>query len=284
MTLKCRQRGSLERGARRPPERRYTSRPTSPSPSYETALGPFRRCRRRFPKIRRRWSLSSRDRRWTLVAVCTTTFMLLLDITVVERRAAEHPAAASREPDRDCSGSSTPTRSALAALILTAGAPRRPLRPPARLHRSACFSSAAASLLCGLAWNIAVLDVARALQGVGGAALFATALGADRGRVPQGRSSAARSRSGAQRSARRWRPGRSSGGILTDALDWRWVFFVNVPVGAFALVGRGDEDARVARSAGDAHRRLGAAHVLGVALPDRLRRAARQCRAAGAAL
>ena len=25
------------------------------------------------------------------------------------------------------------------------------------------------------------------------------------------------------------------GGILTDALDWRWVFFVNVPVGAFAL-------------------------------------------------
>src|SRR5205823_1855059 len=33
-----------------------------------------------------------------------------------------------------------------------------------------------ASFLCGIAWNIATLDVARAIQGVGGAALFATAL------------------------------------------------------------------------------------------------------------
>ena len=33
-----------------------------------------------------------------------------------------------------------------------------------------------ASALCGAAWSITVLDLARALQGVGGAALFATAL------------------------------------------------------------------------------------------------------------
>jgi predicted MFS family arabinose efflux permease len=45
----------------------------------------------------------------------------------------------------------------------------------------------------------------------------------------------ARSRSGARPSARQWRPARSWGGILTDAFGWRWVFFVNVPVGAFAL-------------------------------------------------
>ena len=133
-----------------------------------------------------------------------------------------------------------------------------------------------ASLLCGLAWNIAVLDIARALQGIGGAALFATALaliGAEyRGPEIGGAIAIWGATVGAAVAS-----GPLVGGILTDALGWRWVFFVNVPVGAFALWVAVTQDARVARRAGDAHRCLGAAHVLGVALPDRLRRAARQC-------
>src|SRR4029079_7472854 len=44
-------------GESRRRRRRYSSRPTSPSPSYETALGPFRRCGGWFPKIAR-WSPS----------------------------------------------------------------------------------------------------------------------------------------------------------------------------------------------------------------------------------
>src|ERR1051325_10628128 len=63
----------------------------------------------------------------------------------------------------------------LAALILTAGALSD------RYGRRLLFIVGVlvftgSSLVCGLAWNIVALDVARAVQGVGGAALFATAL------------------------------------------------------------------------------------------------------------
>src|SRR5438105_7288191 len=175
----------------------------------------------------------AQGRRWTLVAVCTTTFMLLLDITIVnvalpsiQRRL--HAGLTGLEWVVDAYALT------LAALILTAGAlsdrfGRRLLFMVGVL----VFSSA--SLLCGLAWNIVALDVARALQGIGGAALFATALaligheyrGPERG----GAIAIWGATVGAAVAS-----GPLVGGILTDALGWRWVFFVNVPVGAFALL------------------------------------------------
>jgi EmrB/QacA subfamily drug resistance transporter len=175
---------------------------------------------------------STPDRRWTLVAVCTTTFMLLLDITVVN--------VALPNIQRDLDASLTGLQwvvdayaLTLAALILTAGALAD------RYGRRLLFIGGVvvftlSSLLCGLAWNIAVLDVARALQGVGGAALFATALaliGAEYGGPDIGGAIAVWGATIGVAVA----SGPLVGGILTDALDWRWVFFVNVPVGAFAL-------------------------------------------------
>jgi EmrB/QacA subfamily drug resistance transporter len=174
----------------------------------------------------------ARDRRWTLVAVCTTTFMLLLDITVVN--------VALPNIQRDLHASLTGLQwvvdayaLTLAALILTAGAlaDRYGRR---RLFIAGVIVFTLSSLLCGLAWNIAVLDVARALQGVGGAALFATALaliGAEYGGPDIGGAIAVWGATIGVAVA----SGPLVGGILTDALNWRWVFFVNVPVGAFAL-------------------------------------------------
>jgi EmrB/QacA subfamily drug resistance transporter len=172
------------------------------------------------------------DRRWTLVAVCTTTFMLLLDITVVN--------VALPNIQRDLHASLTGLQwvvdayaLTLAALILTAGALAD------RYGRRLLFVVGViiftlSSLVCGLAWNIAVLDVARAVQGIGGAALFATALaliGAEyRGPEIGGAIAIWGATIGAAVAS-----GPLVGGIITDALDWRWVFFVNVPVGAFAL-------------------------------------------------
>jgi EmrB/QacA subfamily drug resistance transporter len=174
----------------------------------------------------------ARDRRWTLVAVCTTTFMLLLDITVVNVALPNiqgqlHAGLTGLQWVVDAYALT------LAALILTAGAlADRYGRRLVFMIGVLLFSSA--SLLCGLAWNIAVLDVARALQGVGGAALFATALaliGAEyRGPELGGAIAIWGATVGAAVAS-----GPLVGGILTDALDWRWVFFVNVPVGAFAL-------------------------------------------------
>jgi len=88
--------------------------------------------------------------------------------------------------------------------------------------------------MCGAAWNVVSLDIARSLQGIGGAALFATALaliGAEySGPERAGAIAVWGSTVGLAVAA-----GPLLGGILTDSLGWRWVFFVNVPVGAFAF-------------------------------------------------
>jgi EmrB/QacA subfamily drug resistance transporter len=171
-------------------------------------------------------------RRWTLIAVCVTTFMLLLDITIVN---VALPSI-QRQLGAGLTGLQWVVDAyalALSALILTAGALSD------RLGRRALFIFgvvvfSVASLVCGFAWNIAALDIARGVQGIGGAALFATALaligheyrGADRfGAIAVwGATIGAAVASGPL-----------VGGILTDGLGWRWVFFVNVPVGCFAL-------------------------------------------------
>jgi EmrB/QacA subfamily drug resistance transporter len=172
------------------------------------------------------------DRRWTLIAVCITTFMLLVDITIVN--------VAIPSIQDELSASLTGLQwvvdayaLTLAALILTAGS----LSDRYGRRLVFCFGIAVftiASFLCGVAWNVATLDTARALQGVGGAALFATALaliGAEYQGVERGRAIAVwGSTVGVAVAA-----GPLLGGIITDSLSWRWIFFVNVPVGAFAL-------------------------------------------------
>jgi EmrB/QacA subfamily drug resistance transporter len=171
-------------------------------------------------------------KKWTLVAVCLTTFMLLLDITVVVVALPDM----QQEFDASFTGLQWVVDAyalTLAALILTAGALAD------RYGRRLVFIAGVAlftlsSLLCGLAWNIIALDIARALQGLGGAALFATALalighefrGADR----FGALAAWGATIGAAVAS-----GPLVGGLLTDLIGWRWIFFVNIPVGAFAL-------------------------------------------------
>jgi|SRR5437764_105533 len=92
-----------------------------------------------------------------------------------------------------------------------------------------------ASLVCGLAQNEGMLIASRAVQGLGGAIISPAALsivmtsfeeGAERNKAlgvwgALGGSGAA--------------VGVLAGGVLTDYLSWRWIFFVNVPVGALVL-------------------------------------------------
>jgi EmrB/QacA subfamily drug resistance transporter len=170
--------------------------------------------------------------RWTLVAVCVTTFMLLLDITIVvvalpSIQERLHAGLTGLEWVVDAYSLT------LAALILTAGALAD------RYGRRLLFMVGVivftcASLFCGIAWNIAVLDISRAVQGIGGAALFATALALIgyeyRGPELRGAIAIWGATIGAAVAS-----GPLVGGIITDTLGWRWVFFVNVPVGAFAL-------------------------------------------------
>ena len=93
------------------------------------------------------------------------------------------------------------------------------------------------SLLCGLAWDEASLIGARAIQGLGAATISPAALAILMTTFAEGRERnialgvwGAVGGFGAA-------AGVLLGGVLTDALSWEWIFFVNIPVGlvAFAL-------------------------------------------------
>ena len=111
---------------------------------------------------------------WTLIAVSTATFMLLLDITVVN--------VALPSIRKDLGASFTDLQwvvdayaLTLAALVLTAGSLAD------RLGRRRVFIVglgifSAASLLCALSPDATFLNLARAVQGIGGAVMFAVSL------------------------------------------------------------------------------------------------------------
>ena len=174
------------------------------------------------------------DRKWwTLVAVCTATFMLLLDITIVN--------VALPSIERDLNASLTDLQwvidayaLTLAALLLTAGS-LADLVGRRRVFLIGLVIFTFASVLCGLAGSPLDLNLARALQGVGGAFMFATALallasaysGRDRG--------TAFGLWGATTGAA-VAVGPLVGGLLTEGIGWEAIFFVNVPIGILAVV------------------------------------------------
>jgi EmrB/QacA subfamily drug resistance transporter len=169
---------------------------------------------------------------WTLLTTCVAMFMLLLDITIVN--------VALPEIQRDLDASFTDLQwvvdayaLTLAAVLLTAGSLGD------RLGRRAVFAGGfaiftLASLLCGLATDPTFLNLARALQGVGGAAMFATTL-ALIAQEFQGRERATAFGIWGATVGGAVAVGPLVGGALTDGLGWEWVFFVNVPIGIAAI-------------------------------------------------
>jgi EmrB/QacA subfamily drug resistance transporter len=106
-------------------------------------------------------------------------------------------------------------------------------RRPAYLAGMALFLLG--SWASGAAWSMSALIVARAVQGIGGGAVATVGLTiigdlypADERAKVQGLFSAVWGFAGAL--------GPVLGGIIVDALSWRWVFYLNVPFGLFAMV------------------------------------------------
>jgi EmrB/QacA subfamily drug resistance transporter len=170
---------------------------------------------------------------WTLLAVSVATFMLLLDITVVN--------VALPSIRQDLGASFTDLQwvvdayaLTLAALVLTAGslADRLGRR---RLFAAGLAIFSAASLLCALAPGPVLLNLARALQGVGGAVLFAVSLALVAQEFPAGRQRGTAMGLYGATIGVAVAIGPLVGGALTDALGWRSIFSLNVPVGVAAL-------------------------------------------------
>src|SRR5947199_2459051 len=111
---------------------------------------------------------------WTLIAVCTATFMLLLDITIVN---VALPAI-QRSLDASFSDLQWVVDAyalALATCVLTAGS-LADLFGRKRLFLIGVTLFTIASAACGLANDALFLIIARGVQGIGGAIMFATAL------------------------------------------------------------------------------------------------------------
>jgi len=170
---------------------------------------------------------------WALILVCVAVFMLLLDITIV------NVALPDMQRDLDASFSQLQWvidayALALATLVLTAGS-LADLRGRKAVFVFGLGLFSAASAACGAAPTAGFLIGARAAQGLGGAIMFATSLaliaaafhGRERG-VAFGIWGATIGAAAAI--------GPLVGGLLTEGLGWRWIFFVNVPIGVVALV------------------------------------------------
>ncbi|MBV9197465.1 MAG: MFS transporter [Solirubrobacterales bacterium] len=170
---------------------------------------------------------------WTLTVVCTATFMLLLDITIVNV-ALPKIASDLHASFSDIQWVIDAYALTLASVLLTAGSLAD------LVGRRLVFSCGLAlfsltSLLCGLAPSALFLILARAGQGIGGAIMFSTSLallaqefhGRDRG-TAFGVWGATIAASAAV--------GPLLGGVLTEGLGWASIFYINVPIGIAAAV------------------------------------------------
>src|SRR3954471_22490375 len=172
--------------------------------------------------------------RWTLALVLTAAFMLLLDITVVS------VALPSIQRDLGASLSDLQWVTAAYALVLAVL-----LLPAAtlgdrvgrrRLFLIGMVIFTVGSLTSALATTALALELFRALQGVGGAVLFATATPLLRAEFSGAALARALGAFGATLGAAS-AVGPLVGGVLTDTLGWRFIFFVNLPIGVAAFVG-----------------------------------------------
>ncbi len=94
----------------------------------------------------------------------------------------------------------------------------------------------AASVLCGVADSQGLLIGARLLQGIGGAVASSVILAIIVTEFPEAAEQAKAMGLYAFVSAGGGSIGLLAGGVLTQSLDWHWIFFVNVPIGLFAFV------------------------------------------------
>ncbi|WEH12996.1 MFS transporter [Streptomyces sp. VNUA24] len=167
-------------------------------------------------------------RKWgPLTAICLSTFMLLLDVTIVVVALPDmaHSLDASLS---DLQWVVDGYALALAALLLGAGA-AADIVGRRRVHVAGVVLFALASLLCGVSSGPGMLVAARVLQGLGAAAMFATTLPLI-GSVYQGRERGAALGVWGAVSGVAAAVGPLLGGVLTEGPGWRWIFFVNVPV------------------------------------------------------
>src|SRR3954470_22170263 len=173
--------------------------------------------------------------RWiALVVLCVGMLMIVLDQTIV------NVALPSIQRDLDFSQSDlawvvNAYLIAFGGLLLLAGR-LGDLVGQKRVFMAGLALFTAASLVCGLADSQGVLIGARFVQGIGGATTSAVILGMIVTMFPEPREQAKAIGVYSFVASAGASIGLLTGGVLTEALNWHWIFFVNLPIGLAAAL------------------------------------------------
>jgi EmrB/QacA subfamily drug resistance transporter len=176
-----------------------------------------------------------KDSRWAaLMVLCAGMLMIILDVTIVNVAlpSIQHDLGFSQ------SGLAWVVNAYLipfGSLLLLAG------RIGDLVSRRGMFVGGlvlftAASVACGLASSQEMLIAARFLQGVGGAMTSAVILGMIVTMFPEAREQARAIGVYSFVASAGGAVGLLLGGVLTEAISWHWIFFVNLPVGIAAAL------------------------------------------------
>src|SRR5919106_1558298 len=174
-------------------------------------------------------------RRWlALYVLCGQLLMIVLDATIV------NVALPSIKEDLDFTQSNlawvvNAYLIAFGGLLLLAGR-LGDLIGERRIFMIGLGIFTAASLLCALAESQGMLIGARFIQGAGGAVASAVILGMIVTMFPDPREQAKAIGVYSFVASAGGSIGLLAGGVLTQALDWHWIFFINVPIGIATAV------------------------------------------------
>src|SRR5262245_4099691 len=172
---------------------------------------------------------TDRDRWLTLVVLCAGFLMIVLDSTVV------NVALPSIQDDLDFTQASlawvvNAYLIAFGGLLLLAGR-LGDLVGRKRIFMIGLAVFTLASALCGLAQSRELLIGARFLPGVGGAITFAVILGIIVTMVPEPAERGKALGIYTFVAAGGGSIGLLAGGILTETINWHWIFYINLPIG-----------------------------------------------------
>jgi EmrB/QacA subfamily drug resistance transporter len=179
--------------------------------------------------------VTNETKRWlALVVLCTGMLMIVLDQTIV------NVALPSIQRDLGFSQSSlawvvNAYLIAFGGLLLLAGR-LGDLIGRKRIFLIGLAVFTIASMLCGLAHSQAVLVAARFIQGAGGALTSSVILGMIVTMFPEPREQAKAIGVFSFVASAGASIGLLAGGVLTQALSWHWIFFVNLPIGVATAV------------------------------------------------
>src|SRR5919198_4703602 len=176
-----------------------------------------------------------KDSRWlSLLVLCTGFLLIVVDMTIVN---VALPSI-GRDLDFTPGGLAWVVNAyliAFAGLLLLAGR-LADLVGRKRVFIAGLVIFTAASLACGLALNQPMLIAARFIQGVGGAASSAVILAMIVALFPEPDEQARAFGIFSFVASAGAAVGLIAGGLITQAVSWHWIFFVNLPIGVATLV------------------------------------------------